>query len=188
MKKINPTHFEDIPAFPDDADNFVVHAIIETPRDIRHKYAFQPKYGIFKLKQTIADGLQWPYDYGFIPHTLAQDGDPIDIVFLCEAPTFSGCLVEARVIGIIELEKNGVRNDRIVACPVLQDGVSQSSDPFETIKDLPRESLESLCRFLVDYSSFEGNEIKFVGVRSRKTAMTAIANTIKIFDKKKRRR
>jgi inorganic pyrophosphatase len=96
--------------------------------------------------------------------------------------------VEARVIGIIELEKNGVRNDRIVACPVLQDGVSQSSDPFETIKDLPRESLESLCRFLVDYSSFEGNEIKFVGVRSRKTAMTAIANTIKIFDKKKRRR
>lgn len=188
MKKVNPTHYEDIPALPDGADDFVVHAIIETPRSIRHKYALEPKYGIFKLKQTIADGLQWPYDYGFIPHTLAEDGDPIDIVFLCEAPTFSGCLVEARVLGIIELDKNGIRNDRIVACPVRQNGVAQSSDQFETIKDLPRESLDSLCRFLVDYSSFEGNKIKFVGVRSRKKAMDAIARTMKVFAKKKRRR
>ena len=121
MKKINPKlTSEDIPAFPDDADNFVVrmkpsrrHAISATST------RSSKKYGIFKLKQTIADGLQWPYDCKFIPQTLAQDGDPIDIVFLCEAPTFSGCLVEARVIGIIELEekRRSKRSDRRLSGP-----------------------------------------------------------------------
>jgi inorganic pyrophosphatase len=186
MKKINATHFEDIPAIPDEADDYVVHAIIETPRDIRHKYALEPKYGIFKLKQTIADGLQWPYDYGFIPQTLADDGDPLDIVFLCEAATFTGCLVEARVLGIIRLEKNGIANDRIVACPLRQKGVAQSSDRFDTIDDLPKKSMDSLCRFLVEYSSMEGNEITFVGVQSRKKAMASIDEKMKVFRKKKK--
>jgi len=186
MKKINATHFEDIPTFPDGADDFVVHAIIETPRDIRHKYALEPKYGIFKLKQTIADGLQWPYDYGFIPRTLAEDRDPLDIVFLCEAPTFSGCLVEVRVLGIIRLEKNGVSNDRVVACPLQQVGFAQSSDQFETINDSPKESMHSLCRFLVEYSAVEGNEIKFIGVQPRKKAMASIDDKMKAFRKGKK--
>ena len=84
MSKVNATHFERIPTFPRPKDRNVVHAIVETPRDIRHKFALEPKYGILKLKHTIAQGLAWPYDYGFIPQTLADDGDPTDIVFLSD--------------------------------------------------------------------------------------------------------
>src|SRR5579872_6277039 len=72
---VNPSHFEVIPTFPEDGKNkYSVHAIIETPRNLRHKYALEPEYGIFKLKTIIAEGLAWPYDYGFIPRTLGDDG------------------------------------------------------------------------------------------------------------------
>ena len=178
MSKVNATHFERIPTFPHPKDKNVVHAIIETPRNIRHKFALEPKYGILKLKQTIAQGLAWPYDYGFIPQTLADDGDPTDIVFLSDAPTFPGCLVEARILGIILLRKNGVENDRLVACPLRMDGVAQTTDTYDEIKDLPNEMLESLCRFLVEYSSDEDNTITFEGVQSRKKAKKSVAKGI----------
>ena len=81
-----------IPAFvPDEKD--LAFAVIETPAQTRHKYAFEPKYGIMLLKMTLAEGLAWPYDYGFIPQTLGDDGDPVDVLVLNDAPTFSGCLL-----------------------------------------------------------------------------------------------
>ncbi|HLJ83827.1 MAG TPA: inorganic diphosphatase [Candidatus Eremiobacteraceae bacterium] len=178
MSRVNATHFERIPTFPNPKDKNIVHAIIETPRNIRHKFALEPKYGILKLKQTIAQGLAWPYDYGFVPQTLADDGDPTDIVFLSDAPTFPGCLVEARILGIIRLKKNGVENDRIVACPLRMDGVAQNTDKYDDIKDIPKETLESLCRFLVEYSSDEDNTITFEGVRSRKKAKKSVGEGI----------
>lgn len=188
MNKVNPTHFERIPTYPDPDDKSLVHAVIETPRNIRHKFALKPKYGILKLKQTIAQGLTWPYDYGFIPQTLADDGDPIDVIFLCDEPTFPGCLVEARILGIIRLKKNGVENDRIVACPTLMHGVSQTTDPFSDIDDLPAETVESLCRFLVDYSKDEDNAIAFESVQSRKKAKKSIADAVSAYWKHRRAR
>src|SRR5579864_1011449 len=111
MKKgVNPTHFEDIPTFVK-SGKYVVNAIVETPRNQRHKYAFVPKYGLFSQKLLLPDGLLWPYDYGFIPRTLGDDGDPLDLLFLGDEPTFTGCVVKARVIGIVNLKKNGVEND-----------------------------------------------------------------------------
>jgi inorganic pyrophosphatase len=186
MNKINATHFERIPTFPKSKDKGVVHAIVETPRNIRHKFALEPEYGILKLKQTIAQGLAWPYDYGFIPQTLADDGDPTDIVFLCDEPTFAGCLVEARIIGVIRLKKNGVENDRIVACPLRMKGIAQTTDAYKDIEDLPSETLESLCRFLVEYSSDEDNTITFERVQSRKKAEKSVAKGVASFRRQRR--
>ncbi len=114
-------HYDKISTFPRDEENTednVVHAVIETPQKIRHKYAFDEKFGIFMLKHTLASGLEWPYDYGFIPQTLGNDGDPLDILLLQDEPTFPGCLVKARVLGIIRIAKNSVQNDRILGCSV----------------------------------------------------------------------
>jgi len=185
MRNLNPTHLDRIPPFPDPDEKYVVHVIVETPRDIRHKYAFEPKLGIFKLKQTIPEGLMWPYDYGFVPATRADDGDPLDAVFLCDEPTTTGCLVEGRVVGLIRLDKNGEENDRLVTCAKRQDGLAQSTDPYQDIDDLPKESLDSLCRFLVEYSAEEGNKIKFKGVEPRKKALDAIKTGMKKFKKSK---
>jgi len=186
MKQINPTNFEAIPAFPDRAKNGErrVHAVIETPRDTRHKYAFDPKLGLFKLKLTLPEGMQWPYDYGFVPRTLADDGDPLDILVLNHIPTFTGCLLETRVLGIVQLKKNGIENDRVIAAPVPQAGVSQPTDAFEDVDDVPKDTIDDICRFLVDYSEEEGNTIEFKDVGSRKKAMAAIEAAMKVYERK----
>jgi inorganic pyrophosphatase len=99
--RVNPTNFNHIPTYVPDQKHHVAYAVIETPAATRHKYAFEPKYGIMLLKATLAEGLHWPYDYGFVPQTLADDGDPIDILILNDEPTFSGCLLEVRILGAI---------------------------------------------------------------------------------------
>jgi inorganic pyrophosphatase len=184
MSDINPSHFEKIPTFPDDADDrYVVHAIIETPRNIRHKFALEAKYGIFRLSSTIAEGLEWPYDYGFIPQTLGDDGDPLDVLYLNDEPTFCGCLVQARIIGIIHLKKNGEENDRLIACAERCDGIAQSTDGYNDMDDVPKQVQDSLCRFLVEYSTNQDNKIKFKGVGPRKQALRAIQAGLKKFKK-----
>ena len=186
MKRINPTNFEAIPAFASNGKNGrrYVNAVIETPRDTRHKYAFEPKLGLFKLKLTLPEGMQWPYDYGFVPRTLADDGDPLDILVLNQIPTFTGCLLETRVLGIVRLKKNGVENDRVLAAPLPRPGVSQPSDAYDDAKDVPKEIMDDICRFLVQYSEDEGNRIELKDVRSRKKAMAAIEDAMKTYDKK----
>ena len=91
-KTINATHYEEIPIFHEknDREACIVNAIIETPRGSRHKYALKPEYGIIAFKELMPDGLTWPADYGFIPQTLADDGDPLDIAVITEAGLIPG--------------------------------------------------------------------------------------------------
>lgn len=170
---INPTNYDAIPTYSPH-DKRLVHAVIETPAQTRHKYAFEPKYGIMLLKQTLAEGLTWPYDYGFIPQTLADDGDPTDVIVINESPTFSGCLLEVRVLGAVLLKKNGVVNNRVVACLRPQDGVTLKTDAYEKIDDVPKDTMDGIERFLVEYSSVEGNKIQYEGICSRKKAFAMI--------------
>jgi len=182
-KAVNATNYDMIPTYVP-KDKGLVFAVIETPAGIRHKFGFEPKYGIMRLKMTLAEGLMWPYDYGFIPQTIAEDGDPIDVLVLNDAPTFSGCLLEVRVIGAILVAKNGVQNDRVVACPARRKGVSLKTDEFNDIDDLPKDMLAGIERFLIEYSEEEGNKIKFEGQCSRKDAFKRIDRTHKEFEKK----
>ncbi len=183
-------HYDKIPTFPDDEqkkEGAVVYAVMETPQKTRHKYAFDAKIGIFMLKQTLASGLEWPYDYGFVPQTLGHDGDPLDILLLHDEPTFPGCLVKARILGIIRIDKNGVQNDRILGCSVRMAGTALTTDEYDDVDDLPKELVHSLCGFLIEYSAEQGNQMEFKGVQSKKKAMEAIADGIKAFKKAKKK-
>ncbi len=180
--RINPTNYDAIPTYSDKREE-CVHAVIETPALTRHKYAFVPTYGIFMLKQTLAEGLTWPYDYGFVPQTLADDGDPTDIIVINDAPTFTGCLLEVRILGGILLKKNGVVNNRLVGCLKKQDGVTLKTDAFEKLSDVPKDTMEGIERFLVEYSVEEGNKIEYKGTCSRKKAFAMIEE-----DRKRRKK
>jgi inorganic pyrophosphatase len=171
--QVNPTNYDAIPTYAD-GKGPLVNAVIETPAQTRHKYAFDPKYGIMVLKLTLAEGLAWPYDYGFVPQTLAEDGDPTDVLVLGDAPTFSGCLLEVRILGAILLKKNGVTNNRLVACPKRQPGVALKTDAFDRLKDIPNDTMEGIERFLIEYSEVEGNTIELKGTCSRKRAFAMI--------------
>jgi inorganic pyrophosphatase len=179
---INPTNYDAIPTYAPH-DKKLVHAVIETPAQTRHKYAFDAEYGIMVLKQTLAEGLAWPYDYGFIPQTLADDGDPTDVLVINDSSTFSGCLLEVRVLGAILLKKNGVINNRVVACPKRQHGVTLKTDAYEKLDDVPKDTMAGVERFLVEYSAVEGNEIEYEGTCSRKKALAMIEG-----DRKRRKK
>src|ERR1700744_1932054 len=97
----------------------LLQVIIETPALSRNKFAYDPDRGIFALKKVLPAGMVFPYDFGFLPQTIAPDGDPIDVLLLMDEPAFPGCAVKARLIGVIEGEqldgKKRIRNDRLGA-------------------------------------------------------------------------
>jgi inorganic pyrophosphatase len=94
----------------------LLQVIIETPAGSRNKFAFDPDQKIFALKKVLPAGMSFPYDFGFLPQTLAPDGDPLDVLLLMDEPAFPGCAVPARLIGVIEGEqvdgKKRIRNEQ----------------------------------------------------------------------------
>jgi len=146
----------------------LVNVIIETPRDSQNKFDYDPHLQLFRLKKTLPMGTIFPFDFGFIPNTLAADGDPLDVLVIMDQHGFPGCLVECRVIGIIEAEqteknKKKERNDRIVAianCSILYGDISD-------VKDLNKDMVVQIENFFIDYNKYEGKKfrpIKWAGI------------------------
>src|SRR4030088_514114 len=103
----------------DPKDDEIIKVVIETPKGSRNKYAFDEDEKAFRLKKVLPAGMAFPYDFGFVPSTEAEDGDPLDVLVLMDEPAFPGCALTCRPIGVIEGEqgekKDKERNDRIVA-------------------------------------------------------------------------
>ncbi|MBV9403069.1 MAG: inorganic diphosphatase [Candidatus Eremiobacteraeota bacterium] len=182
-KNINATHYDRIPSFPNKGKDRIVHGIIETVKDSPCKYALKNDYGIIEFREPLAKGLEWPYDYGFIPQTLADDGDPMDLLYLSEYGSFSGCLIQARLLGSIKLKKNGVENDRLIGAPLRVDDCKQPTDGYDDISDLPRHELDKICKFLSEYSERQGNDIELIGPIQADAAMKTIMDGRKKYKK-----
>ncbi|HEY6340123.1 MAG TPA: inorganic diphosphatase [Bryobacteraceae bacterium] len=111
----------DLTALPHrlDAKKGTCRAIIETPRGCRNKFDYDPESNLFKLGGLLPEGMMFPFDFGFIPSTLGEDGDPLDILVLMDAPAHVGCLIEVRLIGVIfaKQTEDGKKetNDRLLA-------------------------------------------------------------------------
>src|SRR5580704_14286358 len=97
----------------------LLQVVIETPKGSRNKFAFDPEQRVFSLKKVLPAGMTFPYDFGFLPQTLAPDGDPLDVLLLMDEPAYPGVVVRSRLLGVIEGEqldgKNKIRNDRLLA-------------------------------------------------------------------------
>ena len=132
----------------DTDDKKMLRVVIETPKGSRNKFAFEPEEHIFELKKVLPAGMTFPYDFGFVPSTKADDGDPVDVLVLMDEPAFAGCVLSCRPIGVIEGEqgdrKNKERNDRIIA--VEKDAHSWAD--IETVDDLGKEFRQELEEFL----------------------------------------
>jgi inorganic pyrophosphatase len=149
-----------------------VTAIIETPRGKGQKYDFDPQQGYFFLKKIMPAGMVFPFDFGFIPGTLGEDGDPIDIIVISEIETFAGCAMECRIIGAIkgdQQERDGatMRNDRFLAIPV----VSQLYANIDTMAQLPKEIMEQLELFFKNYNEEAGKKFTVLGHSTPKQAL-----------------
>lgn len=181
-KVINATRFDFLPAYPAHGKReHIVNAVIETPQGSCHKYALEPELGIIAFHRVLPSDLHWPYDYGFVPHTLAADGDPLDLLVMSDEPLFSGCLIAVRVLGSVREQKDGVENDRIIGVPLPSAGAPKPTDAYRDITDLPRSELERIKAFLLDYSRREGNVTTINGVAGAREAMVAVKSCAKAF-------
>jgi inorganic pyrophosphatase len=148
------------------SDDGSVNVVIETPRGSVHKLSFDDERGVFVLKKALPAGLAFPFDFGFVPQTLAGDGDPIDVLVLLDGATPPGVLVEARLVGAIELEQRDPkkgrtwqRNDRLLAVGAL----SRTFGRVRALEQLPRELVDDVERFFVTYSTALGKELRVLG-------------------------
>lgn len=160
---------------PLDEDNTeVIRVVIETPKGSRNKYAFDPKEKVFELKKVLPAGMDFPYDFGFVPSTKADDGDPVDVLVLMDEPAFTGCVIRCRIIGVIEGEqgdkKDKVRNDRVVA---VEKGNHSWAD-IQHIDDLGKQFREELEEFFVNYHKLSGEKYSVVGVKGPAQAKKCI--------------
>ena len=151
---------------PRDAeDDEIIQVIIETPKGSRNKYAFDPDQKVFELKKVLPAGMAFPYDFGFIPSTVAEDGDPVDVLVLMDQPAFPGCLVKCRLIGVIEGEqkdkKEAVRNDRIVAVEI----ENHEWAHIEHVDDLGKLFVRELEEFFVNFHDLMGKKYRILDVR-----------------------
>lgn len=154
--------------------NGTIQVVIETPKGSRNKYAFDADLKIFQLKKVLPAGMAFPYDFGFIPSTLADDGDPVDVLVLMDEPAFPGCLLKCRVIGVIEAQqgkkKDKERNDRIVA-------VERDNHSYATVKhvrDLGKEFMRELEEFFVNYHDLIGKKYRIIDLKGPSEARRRI--------------
>lgn len=163
----------------DKDDKSSTQVVIETPKGSRNKYKFDVKLRSFTLSRVLPDGMVFPYDFGFVPSTMAQDGDPIDVLLLMDSSAFAGCVVESRLVGVIEGEQNEdgkkERNDRLVAVA----NHSHSHSDLNNISDMNQKVLKELSEFFVNYHRQDDVKYKFLGTRGPKEAARLLDQAVK---------
>jgi inorganic pyrophosphatase len=151
-----------------------VHVIIDTPRGSRNKYKWDEKLGVLKLSHVLTAGAVFPFDFGFVPGTRAEDGDALDVLVLTDEPLIAGCLVPARLIGVIEAEQTEsgetFRNDRMLA-------VAASSRLYAMVReldDLPPTLVAEVEQFFINYNVMRNRVFKPLARRGSERAMKMV--------------
>lgn len=137
----------------------IINVLIEIAGGSKNKYEFDKELGAFALDRVLYSSVQYPYDYGFIPNTLADDGDPLDGMVLIDEPTFPGCIIAARPIGFLEMIDGGDRDEKILCVPDKDPRYAQ----VKSLKDVPPHRLEEIAEFFRSYKNLEKKVTQILG-------------------------
>jgi inorganic pyrophosphatase len=156
-----------------------INAVIETPQGSKNKYGYNQQYDYFELDKVLPAGTSFPYDFGFVPHTKGADGDPLDILVINDSPSFPGCVIQVRVIGVLIAEQKKekettVRNDRIVGVAVH----SISFSDLKEISDVNGNLLNEIAHFLEYYNNVAGKELLITKTKNSKSAIDLIKEQV----------
>ncbi len=151
-----------------------VTALIEIPQGSRSKYEVDKDTGLLKLDRVIYSSFQYPVNYGFIPQTLGQDGDPLDILVLCSQPIQSLCLVDAKVIGNMQMIDQGQMDDKIIAVAANDPSVNH----YSRMEDLPQHFLLELKNFFEQYKVLENKKVAIDNFQDQFIACRIITEAI----------
>jgi len=167
-----PNRFQTVTPGPEPPD--VLHTIIEIPKGRRSKFEVDKETGLLRLDRYLYTSSTYPGDYGFIPQTLAEDSDPLDVLVMVSEPTFSGCLIEARPIGLFKMTDDGENDFKILCVP--------NTDPMyrtvQTLDDVPPHFLLEVEHFFAHYKDLESEDVRTGGWHSLDDAKTEITASI----------
>ncbi len=159
-------------------------AIIETPKNCRNKFDYDPESNLFMLGGLLPEGMMFPFDFGFIPSTLGDDGDPLDIMVLMDAPAHVGCLIDVRIIGIIEAKQTEdgetKQNDRLLGVAIH----SYDHMDLNSIGQVSKTLLNQVEEFFVSYNKQRGKKFKITGTGGPKKAIKFLMAGTNKFKKK----
>jgi inorganic pyrophosphatase len=146
------------------AETNQLNVILDTPKGSRNKFKYDEKSGLFMLSGVLPAGSSFPYDFGFVPSTRGEDGDPLDVLLLMDDPAFVGCLVAARLLGVIEAEQTErtgerMRNDRLLA--VAEKSITHCT--LKSLGSLDENLVDQIEHFFVSYNEIKGKQFKPLG-------------------------
>lgn len=151
-----------------------ITAVVEIPSGSRNKYELDKASGLLRLDRVLYSAVHYPGDYGFIPRTLSEDHDPCDVLILVNEPTFPGCQIDARPIGVLHLLDRGEPDEKVLAVP--------STDPFYSeyfdIADIPQHYLKEVEHFFAIYKDLEGKRVQVAGWEKSDAAMRVIRDAL----------
>lgn len=156
----------------------IVIAVIETPGGSRNKFKYDEQLGFYSLSGVLPEGMVFPHAFGFVPGTKAADGDPEDILILMDEPTFTGCVVRTRLIGVMEADQTEdgktERNDRLIAV------AAQSRDysDVKSLNDLNSNMLKEIEQFFITYNKEKGKKFKVLRMRGPKQALKMVKKSL----------
>lgn len=162
----------------DNAPKFV-NAVIEIPKGSRVKYELDKESGMIMMDRILYSSMMYPANYGFIPRTYCDDNDPLDILVYCSENILPGTLVEAKVIGVMQMIDGGEQDDKLIAVA--------SNDPavnhMESIKDMPPHLLKELESFFADYKNLEGKSVTIEKIMDKDDAFRITEESIELYNK-----
>ena len=172
MPKSRKNQAGDLTKLPSFDEKGAMIVVIETPRGSHNKYDYDPDFHCLELGKVLPEGMVFPYDFGFVPSTEAEDGDPLDVLALLDAPVTPGCVVRMRPVGVVEAEqkekgKKWIRNDRVLAVAVNARVHASVRKP----QDLRPHMLREVQEFFVEYNKLEDRKFRCLRVRGPKSAI-----------------
>lgn len=155
----------------------ILNAVIEITKGGHNKYEVDPETGVVKLDRVLHSPLFYPVDYGYLPQTLAQDGDHADVLVITDSPVMPGCVVEVRPLGIMRMTDGGEQDDKVIAV--------QASNPHyhhkKKLTDLAPHLLDEIVHFFEEYKKLEKKQVEVHGYGNLKEAEDFIKETHKAF-------
>jgi len=156
----------------------IVYAVIEIPKGSRNKYEYDKDKEAFALDRVLYSPFHYPAEYGIIPKTLWDDGDPMDILVIMDQPTFPGCIIETRIIGVMRMIDGEDSDDKIIGVPVDDPRFIDVLD----IADIPKAFLNEISHFFTEYKKLEGKKTQVLGWENAEKAFEAIEHSIELYN------
>src|SRR5664279_4457680 len=161
-----------------DPENGEVNVFVEIPKDSNIKYELDKKSGVIVVDRFLYTAMSYPFNYGFVPNTLAEDGDPLDIIVLSEYPVAPGTVIPSIVVGMLEMEDEAGIDTKVLAVPTLK--IDPLFGRFKDISDVPEAIKDKLRHFFENYKTLEpGKWVKLKDWKNKKESLKAVKKSLK---------